>query len=87
MIQKPTLEMILDQWKEAQQADAMIPCPRCGNYTMKGRITTNALSRRADIYICDLCGMQEAIDDMIYQGKIDKNKDLQTWFAVTQKKR
>lgn len=28
-------------------------------------VTRNALSRRATVYICDACGTQEAIEDMM----------------------
>jgi predicted RNA-binding Zn-ribbon protein involved in translation (DUF1610 family) len=51
----------LDQLKAAQDADQPMPCPRCGAYAMKHPMTTNALSRHADLYICDSCGMAEAL--------------------------
>ena len=38
-------------------------CPRCGRATVKPRTVTNALSRHADVYICDECGTDEAIRD------------------------
>lgn len=34
---------------------------------MKDRVTTNALSRHADVYICDQCGTDEAIRDLTKQ--------------------
>lgn len=34
-------------------------CPRCGQPAIKPRLHTNALSRYAHIYICDLCGNRE----------------------------
>ena len=43
------------------QTDGVHFCPRCGRMSVKERLHTNALSRRADIYICDACGMDEAI--------------------------
>ena len=46
------------------QADGTHNCPRCGRLTVKERLTTNALSRHADVYICDACGMDEAVRDM-----------------------
>lgn len=46
------------------QTDGTHFCPRCGRLTVKDRLTTNALSRHADIYICDACGMDEAVRDM-----------------------
>ncbi len=38
-------------------------CPRCGMATVKPKTATNALSRHADVYICDECGTDEAIRD------------------------
>ena len=38
-------------------------CPRCGRATVKPKTATNALSRHADVYICDECGTDEAIRD------------------------
>ncbi len=44
------------------------PCPRCGRDTMKtDSPATNALSRYANVYICDACGTEEAMDDMVGQ--------------------
>ena len=37
-------------------------CPRCGQATMKPKLFTNALSRQADIYVCDACGTREALE-------------------------
>ena len=47
-----------------KQADGVHICPRCGRLTVKERLVTNAMSRHADVYICDACGMDEAIRDM-----------------------
>ena len=44
-----------------QDAGEHMPCPRCGRDRMKKNIHTNALSRHADIYICDACGTEEAL--------------------------
>lgn len=38
-------------------------CPRCGRKSMRDKLLHNALSRRADIYVCDNCGMVEALRD------------------------
>lgn len=51
----------LGDLKARQNASEHMPCPRCGRDTMKESIHTNALSRHADIYICDACGMEEAM--------------------------
>ncbi len=57
-------ERLLDL-KARQLAGEHMPCPRCGRDTMKDRIHTNALSRHADIYICDECGTAEALLQMM----------------------
>ena len=51
----------LGDLKARQDGGEHMPCPRCGRNTMKGNIHTNALSRHADIYICDACGTEEAL--------------------------
>lgn len=52
---------IINNWKIAQKAGAILPCPRCGHMSMKP--SENALSRRADIDICNQCGIEEALED------------------------
>jgi len=47
--------------KARQLAGEQMLCPRCGESTLKEHITTNALSRHADIYVCDDCGTTEAL--------------------------
>ena len=47
--------------KARQKAGEHMRCPRCGADTMKEPVYTNALSRIADIYICDACGSAEAM--------------------------
>ncbi len=47
----------------AVQTEGTHFCPRCGRFTVKDRLHTNALSRHASVYICDACGMDEAIRD------------------------
>ena len=51
----------LGDLKARQQRDEHMTCPRCGADTMKNPVHTNALSRLADIYICDACGSAEAM--------------------------
>ena len=51
----------LGDLKARQDAGEHMPCPRCGRDTMKENIHANALSRHADIYICDACGTAEAL--------------------------
>lgn len=50
----------------------ILPCPRCGG-EMERIIAHNALSRRADIYICSICGADEAIMD--FKRKEDNVED------------
>ena len=40
-------------------------------------VTRNALSRRTTVYICDACGMQEALEDMM-----DSITPLTAWALV-----
>lgn len=47
-----------------RQIDGLHICPRCGRLTVKDRLRTNALSRHANVYICDACGTNEAVHDM-----------------------
>lgn len=60
-----------------RQMNELLPCPRCGRMSMKEKLSHNALSRRANIYICDGCGNDEAMRD--FAGYVD---DLTDWFAV-----
>lgn len=48
--------------EKGQAAD--LPCPRCGHDRMLPKPIQNALSRRAKVYICPECGMDEALRDM-----------------------
>jgi len=60
-MRKPkTIQERMAQIKAAQEAGVHTRCPCCGEDTMKPFLHTNALSRCADIMICDLCGMDEA---------------------------
>lgn len=55
-----TTRILLDL-KARQDADEHMVCPRCGADNMKHPLHTNALSRIAEIYICDSCGSAEAM--------------------------
>ena len=57
-------------------------CPRCGRKRMASPLTSNALSRYADIYICSQCGLEEAIAD--YQSCSDCC--LSDWAALRRQK-
>ena len=54
--------MTIDKIAEMQQAGEFLLCPRCGK-PLKDRLHTNALSRVADVYVCDACGTAEALED------------------------
>ena len=75
------IDKIIENWGKAQKSGAWLPCPRCGLLTMKEDLYSNAFSRRADVYVCDSCGTQEAIEDMPYGGNNDK-LPLGAWFVL-----
>ena len=54
------LEKRLLDLKARQEKGTYTLCPRCGLPTMKPALHTNALSRIADIMVCDTCGVDEA---------------------------
>lgn len=47
--------------KARQEAGEHMMCPRCGRDSQEGAGSTNALSRTADVYVCDACGTAEAM--------------------------
>lgn len=48
----------------AAQRKAHYACPRCGEDNMDDEIMRNALSRYANIQVCNACGTDEAIRDV-----------------------
>lgn len=60
-----------------EQKSGDVICPRCGCPEMNPVLHRNALSRRADVYICDECGQEEAIRD--WNGQPDRLAD---WHIV-----
>ena len=73
-----TLARILIAEFAKKQQGGHFACPRCGKMTMDAEsVTHNALSRRATVYICDACGMQEALEDMM-----DSRTPLTAWAIV-----
>lgn len=46
-----------------EQEHGFFPCPRCGRMVMNEKPARNAVSRYAAVYVCDECGMDEAIRD------------------------
>lgn len=67
---------IIDRFAEKQQG-GHFACPRCGRMTMSDDAKRNALSRRASVYVCDTCGLQEALEDMV-----DSVSPLTAWAIV-----
>lgn len=49
-------------------------CPRCGVDLMNKDAARNALSRRTDIMVCDICGNIEAIEDIPGNPKLPLEK-------------
>lgn len=68
-----TIKKIFDEQKKGN----FETCPRCGRKTMRNVLIYNCLSRRADVYVCEICGADEAIRDM--RGDEDKLAD---WHAI-----
>lgn len=57
---------IIEDYGRKQKENGCTICPRCGRmHRMYKESVKNALSRRADVYICSQCGMDEAVRDMI----------------------
>ena len=50
------MRMALTDLKARQKAGEHMPCPRCGRDAMKTGDYIGALSRQADVYVCDSCG-------------------------------
>lgn len=66
-------------WYGKRQPEQDARCPRCGE-RMPGPTARHALSRRADIMICDQDGMKEALEDAGMMEKLT----LMDWYAVRQ---
>ena len=64
-MKKAEIDSRLLDLKARQDAGEKMPCPRCGRNTIKAPLAHNALSRYADLYVCDECGMTEAMLDMM----------------------
>lgn len=58
-----TLNKFYTAQKESAPAFSLMPCPRCGKLTMDDQPVRNALSRHATVYVCNACGMDEAMRD------------------------
>jgi len=51
----------LTEFKQMQLDGDLHFCPRCGEERMRDVPTHNCLSRQADVYVCEVCGAEEAI--------------------------
>ena len=87
---KTEFENIIKNWSKAQKAGALLPCPRCGKMKMKEDVGENALSRRAEIYICDSCGIEEAMEDFGHRENTEQLNDaykeslIKQWWLVSE---
>lgn len=61
---------LIESLMPMQEAGCHFPCPRCGHYRMNDKPARNALSRYAKVYICDQCGLDEAMRDFCGQEPI-----------------
>jgi len=68
----------LKAMQENPEGGYVFPCPRCGHHRMEKASVRNALSRRADVYICSECGTDEAMRDMTGQDPMP----LDQWAIV-----
>lgn len=76
---KDLLEQIwqMDRERFVPEAEAPPACLRCGS-PLSRRLVVNALSRHADVYICQECGSDEALRDAIGEPL-----PLRDWHAVS----
>ena len=58
------MKALADLRARQEQREHMM-CPRCGKDSMDENVHRNALSRHADIHICDDCGTAEAMLKMM----------------------
>ena len=66
------LKKRLLDFKARQEAGEHLPCPRCGCDSMKPNLYTNALSRAADIMICDACYPRKTVirENMVKEASV-----------------
>lgn len=65
---------IIKNYAKAQELGCDLRCPRCGKFTMNKHTDNNALSRIADIYICNKCGEEESTE----------NKPIESWYILAE---
>lgn len=65
MMSEEKAKALIESLKPLQEERQHFPCPRCGHDRMDcENPVRNALSRYADVYICDECGTDEALSGM-----------------------
>ncbi|MCD7957294.1 MAG: DUF4314 domain-containing protein [Lachnospiraceae bacterium] len=69
--------------KEAKEQHDGSYCPRCGD-EMPGSLHTHAVSRRASIIVCDMCGVKESLEDAVQAGvmKGEAPLPIEDWYIV-----
>ncbi len=72
---KKKIEALMTRQEKGDQ----LPCPRCGKKRMDTMPVRNALSRNASIYVCDWCGVEEAMEDFCGAGRLP----LAEWAAAS----
>ena len=61
---KKLVESLKPLQEDCREGGYIFPCPRCGYNRMYGTAEKNALSRHANVYVCNACGTEEAVMDM-----------------------
>lgn len=71
---KELIESLLPLQENPPEYGYIFPCPRCGHDRMNRNPVMNALSRRANVYICSPCGMEEALLDAAGKDPLPLNE-------------
>jgi len=71
---KELIESLIPLQKNPSEDGYIFPCPRCGHDCMDKNPVRNALSRRANVYICNSCGMEEALLDAAGKDPLPLNE-------------
>ncbi len=61
MATEDELKLAIEGLKKKQLDGEKMLCPRCGEDRMRTPVTYNCLSREADVYVCEECGIEEAL--------------------------
>jgi len=67
-----------NEWAKNKHTPGAMPCMRCGG-PMRESLAEIALSRALNVYVCPVCGMDEALRDAA--GKV---LPISEWYAVKQ---